>query len=130
MASSTLNLISDAWIPVQRRTGRDTIRPDQIADPDVLRPDWARPDLNLGCLELLVGLVYLACPPQGSDDRANPPSSAALRKAMEPLMPAFNLLGDGPRFLQDLEPLREGAVLRTCSSSTARVPARPRRMPI
>jgi CRISPR system Cascade subunit CasA len=106
MASSTLNLISDAWIPVQRRTGRDTIRPDQIADPDVLRPDWARPDLNLGCLELLVGLVYLACPPQGSDDRANPPNSAALRKAMEPLMPAFNLLGDGPRFLQDLEPLK------------------------
>ena len=110
MASSTLNLISDAWIPVQRRTGRDTIRPDQIADPDVLRPDWVRPDLNLGCLELLVGLVYLACPPQGSDDRANPPSSAALRKAMEPLMPAFNFLGDGPRFLQDLEPLPVAAM--------------------
>lgn len=102
-----LNLISDAWIPVLRRTGRDTIRPDQIAEPDVLRPDWARPDLNLACLELLVGLVYLACPPEGSDDRANPPDSDALRKALEPFVPAFNLLGDGYRFLQDRE-LLEG----------------------
>ncbi len=100
-----LNLISDPWIPVVRRGGRDTVRPDQIAEPDVLRPDWPRPDLNLACLELLVGLTYLAHPPQGGDDRASPPGAATLRQAMEPLAPAFNLLGDGPRFLQDLEPL-------------------------
>ena len=103
-----LNLVSDSWIPVLRRSGRDTIRPDQIAEPDVLRPDWPRPDLNLACYELLIGMVYLAHPPNGSDDRANPPDAASLRAAMKPLEPAFNLLGDGPRFLQDLEPL-EGA---------------------
>ena len=100
-----LNLISDPWIPVLRRSGRDIIRPDQIAEADVLRPDWPRPDLNLACYELLIGLVYLAHPPKGIDDRANPPNAAVLRRAMEPLAPAFNLLGDGPRFLQDLEPL-------------------------
>ena len=100
-----LNLISDPWIPVLRRSGRDIIRPDQIAEADVLRPDWPRPDLNLACYELLIGLVYLAHLPKGIDDRANPPSAAALRRAMEPLAPAFNLLGDGSRFLQDLEPL-------------------------
>ena len=100
-----LNLITDAWIPVRRRSGRDVIRPDQIADPDVLRPDWPRPDLNLACLELLVGLVYLAHPPQGSDDRENPPDAAALRESLTSLAPAFELLADGPRFLQDLEPL-------------------------
>ena len=100
-----LNLISDPWIPVLRHSGRDTVRPDQIAEPDILRPDWPRADLNLACLELLIGLVYLAHPPQGGDDRASPPGAAALRQAMEPLSPAFNLLGDGPRFLQDLEPL-------------------------
>ena len=102
-----LNLISDPWIPVRRRSGRDTIRPDQIAEPDVLRPDWPRPDLNLACYELLIGLVYLAHPPNGSDDRTHPPDAATLRAAMKPLAPAFNLLGDGPRFLQDLE-LLEG----------------------
>ena len=100
-----LNLISDPWIPVLRRSGRETIRPDQIAEPDVLRPDWPRPDLNLACYELLIGLVYLAHPPNGSNDRTNPPDAAMLRGAMKPLAPAFNLLGDGPRFLQDLEPL-------------------------
>ena len=103
--AAMLNLVLDPWIPVLRRSGRDTIRPDQIAEPDVLRPDWPRPDLNLACYELLVGLVYLAHPPKGGDDRANPPDAATLRTAMKPLAPAFNLLGDGPRFLQDLEPL-------------------------
>ena len=100
-----LNLITDAWIPVRCRSGRAVIRPDQIADPDILRPDWPRPDLNLACLELLVGLVYLAHPPQGSDDRQHPPDAGALRGALAPLAPAFELLGDGPRFLQDLERL-------------------------
>ena len=103
--AAMLNLVSDPWIPVLRRSGRDTIRPDQIAEPDVLRPDWPRPDLNLACYELLIGLVYLAHPPSSSEDRAHPPDAATLRTAMKPLAPAFNLLGDGPRFLQDLEAL-------------------------
>ena len=106
--AAMLNLVSDPWIPVLRRSGRDTIRPDQIAEPDVLRPDWPRPDLNLACYELLIGLVYLAHPPNGSDDRAHSPDAATLRAAMKPLEPAFNLLGDGPRFLQDLEALEGG----------------------
>ena len=100
-----LNLVSDPWIPVLRRSGPDTIRPDQIAEPDILRPDWPRPDLNLACYELLIGLVYLAHPPSSSEDRAHPPDAATLRAAMKALAPAFNLLGDGPRFLQDLEAL-------------------------
>ena len=103
--AAMLNLVSDPWIPVLRHSGRDTVRPDQIAEPDVLRPDWPRPDLNLACYELLIGLVYLAHPPNGSDDRTHPPDTATLRAAMKPLAPAFNLLGDGPCFLQDLEPL-------------------------
>ena len=96
-----LNLISDRWIPVHRSGGRDVIRPDQIAEDDVLRLGWPRPDLNLACLELLVGLVYLAAPPRGRSARRNPPTADALRTAMAPLAPAFELLGDGPRFLQD-----------------------------
>lgn len=100
-----LNLITDAWIPVSCRSGRRVIRPDQIAEPDVLRPDWPRPDLNLACLEFLVGLVYLAHPPRGSDDRENPPEAGVLREAMAPLARAFELLGDGRRFLQDFDPL-------------------------
>jgi len=100
-----LNLISDPWIPVRRRDGRsDVIRPDQIADPEIAALDWPRPDLVLACYELLIGLAYLACPPADEDDWLDgPPSAERLRDGLAPLASAFELLGDGPRFLQDLE---------------------------
>ena len=100
-----LNLVSDPWLPVYHRNGTTVVRPDQIADPDVLGLAWPRADLNLACHELLIGLVYLACPPENEDARRKPPDQAILRAALAPLTPAFDLLGDGPRFLQDFEPL-------------------------
>lgn len=99
-----LNLISDAWIPVTTTDGRRVIRPDQIADPDVLSPDWPRADLNIACLEMLIGLIYLAAPVEEVEDWADfQPTSEQLRAALAPLAGAFNLGGDGPRFLQDQE---------------------------
>lgn len=100
-----LNLIEDAWIPVLRAGGADVIRPAEMAAPDIERLNWPRADLNLACLELLVGLVYLAHPPQSGQDRQNPPSQEALQAGLAPLAPAFNLIGDGPLFLQDFEAL-------------------------
>ena len=106
-----LNLIRDAWIPVATRSGQTrTIRPDQIAEPDVLAPDWPRADLNIACLELLIGLVYLADPPQDAVDwRARRADPDRLRAKMAPLATAFDLGGDGPRFCQDLEKLADKA---------------------
>ncbi|RJL02369.1 type I-E CRISPR-associated protein Cse1/CasA [Paracoccus aestuarii] len=99
-----LNLITDPWIPVRCTDGRRVIRPDQIAEPDVLFPDWPRADLNIACLELLIGLVYLADPVDEVEDWAERgPDPERLRAALEPLAPAFSLGGDGPRFLQDQE---------------------------
>jgi len=57
-----LNLITDAWIPVRTSDGPRVIRPDQIAEPGVQFPNWPRADLNLACLEFLIGLVFLASP--------------------------------------------------------------------
>lgn len=104
-----LNLISDAWIPVRRVDGsRAVIAPWQVADETLAFPDWPRPDLNVACLELLIGLVFLADPPADADaedweDRQDPDPDR-LRDRLAPFAPAFELLGDGPRFLQDLEP--------------------------
>ena len=67
----SLNLIADAWIPVRCTNGRRIIRPDQIAEADVLFPDWPRADLNIACLELLIGLVYLADPALEVEDWAD-----------------------------------------------------------
>ncbi len=100
-----LNLVSDPWIPVHHRNGTTAVRPDQIAEPGILGFAWPRPDLNLACHELLIGLIYLACPPGDEDARNERPDQATLRAALAPLAPAFNLLGEGPRFLQDFEPL-------------------------
>lgn len=102
----SLNLISDPWIPVRRKDGsRAVIAPWQVADDRLAFPDWPRPDLNIACLELLIGLVFMADAPADDDDwedRQNPDPDR-LRARLEPFAPAFALLGDGPRFMQDLE---------------------------
>ena len=107
----SLNLITDPWIPAVRDGALIRIRPDQIAEAGVARPDWPRADLNLACLELLIGLLYLADPPRDDGDwheRFDTPDSGRLRAALEPFAPHFELIGDGPRFLQDLERFETG----------------------
>lgn len=104
----TLNLIEDAWIPVICTNGaRRVIAPWQMAEPGIRRPDWPRPDLNIACHELLIGMVFLADPPanNGEWQRRAAPDPQRLREKLAPLAPAYHLLGEGPRFLQDLEPL-------------------------
>lgn len=104
-----LNLITDPWIPVVDASGNRTlIAPWQMADRSLQRIDWPRADLNLGCLELLIGLVFLADPPLDADDweyRAAP-EPERLKARLAPFAPAFNLTGEGPLFLQDLKPLQ------------------------
>lgn len=73
----------------------------------MLFPDWPRADLNVACLELLIGLVALADPPADPEEweERRAPDPDRLRARLAPLAPAFELGGDGPRFLQDLDPL-------------------------
>lgn len=106
-----LNLISDKWIPVRRKDGSETcISPWEIADPSLEFPAWPRPDLNIACLELLAGLVFMADPPRDPADwRAREmPDPDRLRAALAPFAPAFELMGDGPRFMQDLDAFEGG----------------------
>lgn len=103
-----LNLIHDPWIPVLCKDGtRRVIAPWQMAENAVVAPGWPRPDLNIACLEFLIGLVHLADPP--ADVRAwqsrKSPDPKRLKDRLSAFSPAFELLGDGPRFLQDIEPL-------------------------
>lgn len=105
-----LNLISDAWIPVLDASGRRrVIAPWQMADPDLLRPDWPRADLNIACLELLIGLVFLVDPPEHVEDWQDrqAPDPERLRARLAALAPAFNLTGEGPLFLQDFVALQD-----------------------
>ena len=102
-----LNLVNDAWIPAYTVEGARRIRAWEIADAGVEWVDWGRGDLDLGCLELLIGLVLIADPPANETDwraRYERPLGARLRERLEALSPHFELDGTGPRFMQDLEP--------------------------
>ena len=105
---SSLNLLRDPWLPVVMRDGsRQTVAAWRITDQHVLEVDFPRMDLNVACLELLIGLVYLADPPEDDENwyERRVPDPGRLRERLARFESAFNLLGEGPRFLQDLEPL-------------------------
>ena len=108
----SLNLITDSWIPVLRDGEHTVIRPDQIAEPGVGALAWQRADFNLACLELLIGLVSMADPPKDEADwlsRLGRTDAERFREALASFAPCFALDGDGPRFLQDLEPFERAA---------------------
>lgn len=107
----SFNLLHEQWLPLVRRSGlREWVSPaaltDGLADDPFVRPDWGRADFDAATLEFLIGLLATAFNPQDDFDwqalwRA-PPSPEPLAQAIAPLEAAFNLLGDGPRFMQEL----------------------------
>ncbi len=106
------SLIQHGWLPVLRQnSGAQLIRPAQLTenigtDP-VIAINWPRADFRLASLEFLIGLLATACPPTGRrhwpELYRNPPSPHVLDAAFAPLAFAFELDGDGPRFMQDFE---------------------------
>ena len=109
-----LNLLADRWLPARRRSGGLAwIRPSEV--PDAIEEDpfvafaWPRPDFNGAALEFMVGLLSTAAAP--ADDRAwrgwwsEPPEASLLADRLAWLAGLFELDGQGPRFLQDVDPL-------------------------
>ena len=113
-----LNLLTSPWLPVLRQhSGPGVIAPAalvaSIDDDPVVAVDWPRADFRIATLEFLIGLLTTACPPE--DNAAweewwhRPPDQTTLAAAFAPYVHAFNLDGEGPRFLQDFEDLVSGA---------------------
>jgi CRISPR system Cascade subunit CasA len=103
-----VNLIHDAWIPVDRQSGpNQRIAPWQITDSDdpVLRLAAPRPDFNGALLQFLIGLLQTTCSPPSEAKWGEwfeqPPSPQELNERFGTLAGAFHLDGDAPRFLQD-----------------------------
>jgi CRISPR system Cascade subunit CasA len=118
MTTDVFNLLRQPWIPVQRRNGeRERISPAQIADAHAANPiiaiDWPRPDFRVATIEFLIGLLSTACPPADDvedwlDRWHRPPTPEDLGAAFTPIAHAFNLDGNGPRFMQDWDANLEG----------------------
>lgn len=107
-----MNLITDAWIPIRRKNGaEESIAPWQITEgsPEEVITELAapRPDFNGALIQFLIGLLQTTCAPEDSRQwrqwLQQPPEPEQLRAAFEPIAYAFELDGDGPRFMQDLK---------------------------
>jgi CRISPR system Cascade subunit CasA len=119
VVSSPLNLVTDAWLPVRRHSGvAERAAPagltGGIEDDPIVAFAWSRPDFDAAAAELVIGLLATACA-ERLDRRGwydwweGPPTTAELAERLAPLAPFFGLDGDGPRFMQDLDPLDDGA---------------------
>ena len=102
-----MNLLHAPWMPVRNAQGqRAWITPDQLAEPQWLAFDADRPDFNGALAQFAIGLLQTTTQAMNSIDWRGlfntPPDSAALRRWFEPVAAAFELDGDGPRFMQDL----------------------------
>ncbi|MGA2914345.1 MAG: type I-E CRISPR-associated protein Cse1/CasA [Methanoregula sp.] len=113
------NLLHEQWIPVKRKVAEkpEYISPSQITDGLTTNPIIAlaapRPDFNGALIQFLIGLVQTAYPPMDESEWRkkfrSPPSSEKLKAAFERYANAFNLVGYGPRFMQDLDLPKKGS---------------------
>lgn len=102
-----MNLLHEPWMPVRLRNGtREWIAPERLSDPDVVAFDADRPDFNGALAQFAIGLLQTTTSADSETEWRqwfkSPPDGATLQGWFAPVKPAFNLDGDGPRFMQDI----------------------------
>ncbi|MFG6665751.1 type I-E CRISPR-associated protein Cse1/CasA [Halomonas sp. HNIBRBA4712] len=107
-----MNLLTDPWLPFRHRDGRIDYRPPSaLADPEVLDLALPRADFQGAAWQFLIALLQTAMTPKNTDawldHYQTPPSVAELDQLLAPFAAAFELDGDGPRFMQDIDPLED-----------------------
>lgn len=109
----TYDLRKAPWIPFRRLSGSVEWGPpdllvDSIDRDPVVALATPRPDFDGALTEFLIGLVTVAFRLESERGWPEfwqaPPDRDALRDALRALPAAFDLDGDGPRFLQDFSP--------------------------
>lgn len=118
-----MNLINDPWIPVRLADGtRTTLRPAEIVSQEnpPVGMDAPRADFNGALAQFLIGLLQTSFAPHDDDQwldlLEDPPGIDTLDNAFRIHAEAFSLDGEGPRFMQDLEPFEH-------AGASARKPA-------
>ncbi|MBF0555451.1 MAG: type I-E CRISPR-associated protein Cse1/CasA [Nitrospirae bacterium] len=108
------NLIDEKWIPVRRHDGSETmIAPWEVTkeftDNPIVALNAPRPDFNGALIQFLIGLVQTVAAPanrvEWKQKLDKPPEPEELKAAFMTVHNAFELGGDGPRFMQDKEKL-------------------------
>lgn len=105
-----MNLLSAPWLPFKLRNGQIEYRPPAaITDDEVIDLAMPRADFQGAAYQWLIGLLQTALGPNDHDDWLDFLEQATnadqLAERFLPLAPAFEFDGDGPRFMQDIDPL-------------------------
>lgn len=105
------NLLIDPLAPFVMASGRTRwlavadIVAGHLDGDYAVEPAWPRADLDTATYELLIGLLsFVMAPKDRKEWRARyrtPPLPEELGAALAPLLPAFDVDGDGPRFMQE-----------------------------
>lgn len=107
-----MNLINDKWLPIYRKNGTcEQIAPWQITEnietDSVEKLNATRPDFNGALVQFCIGLLQTAFAPKDDYEwmtlYQSPPDAQTLEKAFILYEHAFNVDGDGPRFMQDYD---------------------------
>ncbi|WP_107853225.1 type I-E CRISPR-associated protein Cse1/CasA [Oceanimonas marisflavi] len=105
-----MNLLTSRWLSYRLRDGSEQQLPlTAIAHPDVVDFALPRADFHGAAYQFAIGLLQTVMAPQDKYDwheqYLTPPDEAKLAAAFAKVDHAFDLDGDGPRFMQDLDPL-------------------------
>lgn len=108
-----MNLLQDPWMPVRDADGRrEWIAPERLSEPHWRAFDADRLDFNGALAQFAIGLLQTTTPAEDSIAwrrlYRQPPDAATLRQWFQPVQAAFELDGDGPRFMQDHDLGTEG----------------------
>ncbi len=115
-----MNLLHDPWMPVRdANSQRHWITPSQLADPQWRAFDADRPDFNGALAQFAIGLLQTTTPVADSIEWRGlfnvPPNAATLQQWFAPVTAAFELDGDGPRFMQDFALGTDGVAVNDIS---------------
>lgn len=107
------NLLIDPFFPVICRSGARRwltfVELTGIEGDYPIDFGWPRPDFNIAAYEFAIGVTTLALQPLTQEDWGAlwqaPPGPDAVQKKLAAFEDAFALGGEGPRFLQDIDPL-------------------------
>jgi CRISPR system Cascade subunit CasA len=115
-----MNLTENEWIPARRRSGEVVrIAPWQLTDGFAKDPfvelAAPRPDFNGALLQFMIGLLQTCFAPGNQREwrqrLQQAPTPEELKRAFVSIASAFDVDGNGPRFLQDFTLAEEIAAL-------------------
>ncbi|HID7803060.1 TPA: type I-E CRISPR-associated protein Cse1/CasA [Proteus mirabilis] len=107
-----MNIIKQPWLPFRFSNGKiETLPISAISDPNIFDFALNRADFQGAAYQFAIGLLQTIFAPEDEDEWetyfASPPSSKKLQSAFDKVAHAFNIMGDGPLFMQDFSTLEE-----------------------